>query len=139
MKRTVEIVLGIIGALIYVVFAVIGGLMIWLQNNQDVIQQSLEQTLEQNPEMNMADFDTVLASLAAGGWLIMLVSLAALALGIIAMVLLRGNRNPKAAGIIFISTAIITSIITLGIGIIPAAFYLIAGIMCLARKPPRLL
>lgn len=139
MKRTAEIVLGVIGAIIYGLFAALGGMMIWMQNNEELIRDSFEQTAEQNPEINMGDFDMVIESMGTGGWMILIVSLLALLLGIIAMVFLRGNRRPKAAGIIFIITAVGTSIITLGVGIIPGLFYLIAGIMCFARKPPRVL
>lgn len=139
MKRTAEIVLGTIGALIYALFAVLGGVMIWMQNNEEVVRESFEQTAEQNPSVNIEDFNTVIESMGASGWVLLIVSLVAFLLGMIAIVLLKGNKNPKAAGIIFIITSVGIAIITLGAGIIPGIFYLIAGVMCFARKEPRTL
>ena len=139
MKRTAEIILGIIGAVIYGLTAALGGFMIYLESNKDLLEQSFNETAKQNPEMAMADMEAALDMLASGGWLLTISSVAAIILGIVAMILLRGNKKPVIAGIIFIATAVIVAIITVGVGIIPGIFYLIAGILCLVRKPARII
>ena len=139
MKRTAEIILGIIGVVIYGLTAALGGFMIYLESNKDLLEESFNETAKQNPEMGMADMEAALDMLASGGWLLTISSVAAIILGIVAMILLRGNKKPVIAGIIFIATAVIVAIITVGVGIIPGIFYLIAGILCLVRKPARII
>lgn len=139
MKRTAEIILGVIGAVIYGLTAAIGGFMIYLQNNKDLLEASFNETAEQNPEIGMADMEAALDMLGSGGWLLTISSIVAIILGIVAMILLRGNKKPVISGIIFIATAVIVAIITVGVGIIPGIFYLIAGILCLVRKPARII
>ncbi|AQQ53380.1 DUF4064 domain-containing protein [Planococcus lenghuensis] len=139
MKRTGEVVIGSIGAVVYGLVAAFGGMMIWLQSNEDVLEQSLNQAAQENPEVAVGDFGAMIDTIGAGGWLLALTALAAIISGIVAMVLLKGNKNPKVAGIIFIVTAIVAAVITAGAGIIAGIFYLIAGIMCLVRKPSRMI
>lgn len=136
MKRTAEIVLGIIGALGYAFMAAIGGFMLWMQNNRDLIETELTTgTGDPSTDFSMEEFETAMDMLGAGGWIVLLSAIAAIVLGIVAMVLLKGNKKPVIAGIIFLATAIIISITTTGLGVIAGIFYLIAGIMCLVRKP----
>ncbi|QHJ69868.1 DUF4064 domain-containing protein [Planococcus halotolerans] len=136
MKRTAEIVLGIIGALGYAFMAAIGGFMLWMQNNRDLIETELTTgTGDPTTDFSMEEFEAAMDMLGAGGWIVLISAIAAIVLGIVAMVLLKGNKKPVVAGIIFIATAIIISITTTGLGVIAGIFYLIAGIMCLVRKP----
>ena len=136
MKRTAEIVLGIIGALGYAFMAAIGAFMLWMQNNRDLIETELTTgTGDPSTDFSMEEFETAMDMLGAGGWIVLLSAIAAIVLGIVAMVLLKGNRKPVIAGIIFIATAVIVSFVTTGDGVIAGIFYLIAGIMCLVRKP----
>lgn len=137
MRRTAEIVLSIIGMLIYGLLAVVGGAMIWMENNQEEMREFFEQEAERNPQLSMEDFELMLQSMGPGGWLVTISSVLAIILGIIALILLRGNKNPKAAGILLIVTSVAYAIVTVGVGIIPGAFYLIAGVMCLVRKPQK--
>lgn len=136
MKRTAEIVLGIIGALGYAFMAAIGGFMLWMQNNRDLIESEMTTgTGDPSTDFSMEEFEAAMDMLGAGGWIVLISAIAAIILGIVAMVLLKGNKKPVIAGIIFIATAIIISITTTGLGVIAGIFYLIAGIMCLVRKP----
>lgn len=136
MKRTAEIVLGIIGALGYAFMAAIGGFMLWMQNNRDLIETELTTgTGDPTTDFSMEEFEAAMDMLGAGGWIVLISAIAAIVLGIVAMVLLKGNKKPVVAGIIFIATAVIISITTTGLGVIAGIFYLIAGIMCLVRKP----
>ncbi|WP_373895096.1 DUF4064 domain-containing protein [Virgibacillus natechei] len=137
MKRTGEIVLGIIGAVVYGFFGLIGGAMIWLQNNEALLQQSLEEgSQQQGSEISTEEFNEFIELMGSSGTMMLVFSIIAIILGIIAMVFLKGNKRPKTAGIIFLVAAVI-GFFVFGIifGIMVGIFYIIAGIMCLVRKP----
>ncbi|MUK89747.1 DUF4064 domain-containing protein [Ornithinibacillus sp. L9] len=135
MKRTGEVILGIIGAAFYAFLAVIGGSAIWLKNNPDLVQEALDQS----PEDLGISASELAATMGSGGVFLVVSSVIAIILGVVAMVLLRGNKKPKVAGIIFIATSVIFTVITFGGGIFAGILYLIAGIMCLVRKPKQLI
>ena len=135
MKRTVEIVLAIIGILGYGLLIAFGVVMLVLQNNEAILQDIVEQT----PEMGLGDLDTLIEGLSTGGWLILIVAVLAIILSIVAIFLIKGNKHPKSAGIIFVVTSILGAVITVGFGIFPGIFILIAGIMCFVRKPAQLI
>ncbi|WP_422124584.1 DUF4064 domain-containing protein [Planococcus sp. X10-3] len=135
MKRTAEIVLGIIGALGFALLAALGGFVIWMQDNRDFLEEAMTGTGDPSTEFSTEEFETMLDLVGSGGWVLLISSIAAIVLGIVAMVLLKGNKKPVIAGIIFIAVAVIVSIATAGGGILAGLFYLIAGIMCLVRKP----
>ncbi|ADU28547.1 DUF4064 domain-containing protein [Evansella cellulosilytica] len=139
MKRTGEIVLGVIGAIGYAFFTVAGFFFLWLQN-QDEFMGELSAELQADDELSAAEVDAVLGFLDGGflsssGIFLIILSVVAIVLGIVAMVLLKGNNKPKVSGLLFIITSVVAAIATLGAGIFPGIFYLIAGIMCFARKP----
>jgi hypothetical protein len=50
---------------------------------------------------------------------------------------IKGNKKPVLAGILFIAGAVLTAIISIGFGFVPAILYLIAGIVSLVRKPKK--
>lgn len=131
MKRTVEIILSVIGILLYGLVAALGGFMIFLQNNEEALQE----ILAEDPDMGLGSLETLTEAMGTGGWLIIIASMIAIILGVIAIILISGNKRPKMAGAIYIAVSIIGSIVTVGFGIIPGVFYLIAGIMSFARKP----
>lgn len=135
MKRTPEIILGIIGALGYAFMAALGGFMLWLQGNRDLMEESVTATGDPELDLTMEEFDMVLDLLGTGGTVLLASAIAAVVLGIVAMILLKGNKKPVVAGIIFLIVAVGVSITTTGIGILAGIFYLIAGILCLVRKP----
>lgn len=135
MKRTVEIILSVIGIVFYGLVAALGGIMIFLQNNEEALQE----IAAGDPEMGLGTLGTLSEGMGAGGWLILIASVIAMILGVVAIVLLRGNKRPKVSGVIYIAVSIIGSIVTVGFGIIPGVFYLIAGIMTFARKPIQLI
>lgn len=140
MKRTAEIVLGIIGALIYGFFGIIGASMVWLQNNEALLQQSLEEAPQQGGEISAEEFNEFIEAMGSSGMVMLVSSIVAIILGIIALIFLKGNKRPTAAGIIFIVTAVI-GFFAFGfiIGFLSGLFYIIAGIMCLARKPKKVI
>ncbi|WP_040982549.1 DUF4064 domain-containing protein [Oceanobacillus jeddahense] len=130
MKRTVEIVLGVIGILGYGLITALGGFMLFLQNNEDVLQE----VVEQSPDIGLGDLNTVMEGMGSGGWTLTITSIIAIILSFVAIFLIKGNKRPKMAGTIFIVTSILGAIFTVGIGILPGIFLLISGSMCFARK-----
>ncbi|WP_404451540.1 DUF4064 domain-containing protein [Virgibacillus necropolis] len=142
MKRTGEIVLSIIGAFLYALMAGVGVFMIWLENNRDLVQGTLQDASEQNPDappINMADLNNALDFMGNSGTYLTIISIIAIIVGIISILLVKGNKKPKVAGIILIVTALAIAIFTFGGGILAGIFYLIAGIMCLVRKPKKII
>lgn len=137
MKRTAEITLGIIGTIFYLFSVVFGALRIWAENNKGYLYDMI---LENQAEMGLTaadinNLDLLFSySLATGGMLLVILPVLAIILGIVALVLLKGNKHPVAAGIIFLSTGVLYVIITFGGGILSGILFLIAGILCLARK-----
>ncbi|WP_096270925.1 DUF4064 domain-containing protein [Paucisalibacillus globulus] len=138
MKRTAEITLGIIGAVFYVFSVAFGILRLWMENNKGYLEEYMTEN-QSEFDLTSSDISTIeemfSMNLAQGGILIVILPIVAIILGIVAMVLLKGNKRPVAAGIIFLVTGVGYAIITLGGGILSGILYLIAGILCLARKP----
>ncbi|WP_163538912.1 DUF4064 domain-containing protein [Gracilibacillus sp. YIM 98692] len=134
MKRTVEVVLTIIGAFVYALGAFFGGLIIWLENNQGVLEDIVEQdpNVSQN-EIN--DLQMMMQGMGQVGTIILIGAILCVILGIVAMFLFKGNKKPKAAGILLIVVGGVTTLITFGFALFAGVFYVIAGIMGLVRKP----
>ncbi|WP_130860739.1 DUF4064 domain-containing protein [Gracilibacillus phocaeensis] len=132
MKRTGETILSIIGMLGYGLIAAFGSIMLVLQDNETFLQDLEENSRETSSgDLNV---NAVLDGMSIGGWLFVIASILAILLSFVAIFLMKGNKRPKTAGIIFIVTAVLAAISTVGIGIIPSIFLLISGIMCLVRK-----
>ncbi|MFS0675028.1 DUF4064 domain-containing protein [Ornithinibacillus sp. 179-J 7C1 HS] len=138
MKRTAEITLGIIGAVFYVFSIAFGALRLWMENNKGYLQDYMYNNQDEF-QLTNSDIDMLQEffnlNLATGGPLLIILPILAIILGIVALVLLKGNKSPVAAGIIFIATGVLYVIITAGGGILSGILYLIAGILCLTRKP----
>lgn len=134
MKRTGEIILIVIGGLIGMFMLALGGFMVWLNNNQDFVIQMYNES----PEIQevVPDMDVFIDVMNSVGMLFLISSIIVVIVGIIAIVLLKGNKKPKPAGIMLIVIAVLMSIITQGAMLFAGIFYLIAGIMALVRKAP---
>jgi len=130
MKRTVEMILSVIGILSYGLLAGLGGIMLLLQNNDEFLREMMAQ----ESQIGTNELDVILEGLATGGWILIIVSVLSIIFGIIAIFLIKGNKRPKSAGTIYIAVSVLGAIITVGFGILPGVFYLIAGIMCFARR-----
>ena len=128
--RRLEIIIGILGTLIYAFNAFMGGMLIWLKGNEE---ETVREFYTNNPDASEVDVDTLISSMDTSGWVLIILSVLAIVLGIIAMVLLKEDKKPKVAGIIFIATATITMFF--GMGIMVGAAYFIAGLLCFFRKP----
>ncbi|MBC5636955.1 DUF4064 domain-containing protein [Ornithinibacillus sp. BX22] len=138
MKRIAEYTLGIIGAVFYVFSIAIGALRLWMENNKDYLKDYMIDNQDEF-QLTPSDIDILEEffnlNLASPGMLLVIMPILAIILGIVAMVLLKGNKHPVAAGVIFITTGVVYVILTAGGGILSGILYLIAGILCLARKP----
>ncbi|KMK76610.1 hypothetical protein AB990_09300 [Alkalihalobacillus pseudalcaliphilus] len=143
MKRTGEVVLGIIGALIYGFLSLVMMGIFFLQtaDGEALIREEFQRQQTEMPgvtaDMNVDGMLEAIQSIPA--MLIFAVFSIAIVLGIIAMVVLRGNKKPKLAGWLLIGASVVSIIVTQGVAIFAGIFYLIAGIMCLARKPQEII
>lgn len=95
MNRTGEIVLTIVGILIYGFFAAVGAFMVWLFNNEAIWDQTKEEVRQQQPEVAAGDMDAMLEMFQGGGWFLIIVSVLALILGIVSIVLMKGDKIQK--------------------------------------------
>ncbi|UOQ44475.1 DUF4064 domain-containing protein [Halobacillus salinarum] len=135
MNRTAEMVLTSIGLAVYAIMSFFSFRVMSLKDNEEIKNQ-IEQGLNSNPDMQGAgnvSVDKVLDFLFAGATFVLIMSLIGLILGILTIIFLRGDKKPKAAGIILIITAIVTTLLTI-VDFFGGIFYLIAGITALVRK-----
>ncbi|SFB06473.1 Protein of unknown function [Lentibacillus halodurans] len=134
MSRTGEIVLTVIGGFIYGFFAVVGALMVWFFHNEAIWDQATEELRQQQPDIAPGEMEAALQMFQGSGWLMIVISAIGLILGIVSIVFMVGDKKPKAAGIMLIVMSVLGALVTFGALIFSGVFYLIAGIMCLARK-----
>ncbi|SHG57267.1 DUF4064 domain-containing protein [Ornithinibacillus halophilus] len=134
MSRTGEIVLTIIGVLCYVFTALMGFVTVWMMSSDNFVEFLFGENVEVDG-IYMNDIDQFLSAVGAGGWYLVIVSVIAIVVGVISIFMVKGNKNPKAAGIILIIIAVLVLVVSIGVGVFGSIFYLIAGIMCLVRKP----
>ncbi|MGE7604611.1 DUF4064 domain-containing protein [Peribacillus sp. NPDC097675] len=128
MKRTGEFVLSIIGVSIAMISLIIGIITTVYVSTVD-LTEVIEDSLGPDMEMAATDMEMTLQLFNVLVWVgIVSLSLALLG-GLIAIILLK-KGNVKAAGILFIITGILTIF-----HLWPLIFFIIPGIMCLARKP----
>lgn len=134
MKRTAEKVMSIIGIVINL-FMIGMAVLVNVGLSDASVRNSIEQELNNDPAMADAgvDINMVMDLLGGIGWGFVIVVLISTILSIISVVVLK--RKPKMAGILLIISALIVGIGTILLGWLPAILFLIAGIMCLVRKP----
>ncbi len=137
MKRTGEIALGIIGIILSALMSLGGILLIWANQSGDV-KIALEDEFTSDPslELNSGDVSMMIDAFGTFGWAIIIASIIGIILGLIGVLSIKGNKKPTLAGWMFIIGAVLTGIISVGFGFLPAILYLIAGIMAFARKAP---
>ncbi|ASF37852.1 hypothetical protein CEH05_01435 [Halobacillus halophilus] len=136
MKRTAEIVLTVIGIVLYGLPILLSGIFLSNKDNPQ-FRQELENMMNSSPEMQgngAINVNQMLDAMGTFTMVVMVAALVAIALGILSIVFLKGDKKPKAAGIILIVTAIIMTFGTVGLGIFAGVAYLIAGIVALVRK-----
>lgn len=127
-KRTAEKVLAIIGAVLFLVFAVwsvigLGGA------DEATTNELVNQGLTAEDASMFTDLVTGMSI-----WFIILYVICAI-LGFVALAMLKPNKKATGAGILLIITAVLGTILSVFTGIIGGILYLIAGIMAIVRKP----
>lgn len=139
MSRMIEIVLTIVGILLYALPLVVGFMFRSLNNNPQ-LREDFMAAMEQAPnaqELQNVNMDEMFNFLGTFATLLIIAAIIAIALGILAIVFLKGNKKPKAAGIILIVTAVVFTLATVFIGLFGSVAFLIAGIVALVRKTPK--
>ncbi|MFI8574274.1 DUF4064 domain-containing protein [Rossellomorea aquimaris] len=140
-KRTGEVVMGVIGIILSALFSIIGIVVNMGMSDPEVMSQ-LEEGMEsdpnvQNAEMTAGDLSSIInAAESAGSYLVILGIIASI-LGIIAVLTIVKNKKPVLSGIMFIIAALVIGLGTIGFGFVPGLLFLIAGIMALVRKPKK--
>lgn len=146
MKRTVEIVFGIIGSFFNVIAIASMGLMVVgineLKNNtqfQNEMITEFERQAKDNPESSQMDVQTfttntnlIMNNFGPLFWFILICFIISLILGIIAIIQAVKAKDKKAnfAGGLFIAAAVLAGFLS------PTSIvYYIAAIICFVRKP----
>ncbi|TFE02494.1 DUF4064 domain-containing protein [Jeotgalibacillus sp. R-1-5s-1] len=136
MKRTAEGVLTIIGIVIN--FFMIGGALFFIALlNDPIARQEFELQFQSDPALAEAGFTPqqlfdLIDGLGAAFNIVVVISII---LSFVALFAMRRNKKPKLAGSLLIASALLVGVATLLLGWLPALLFLIAGIMCFARKP----
>ncbi|WP_456271266.1 DUF4064 domain-containing protein [Bacillus sp. AK031] len=132
MSRTAEIVMGMIGILFSVMFAVMG---FAINDRFAEVHGAVEREFSRDPSLSGADINYIMEILDSVGPFLLGLGLASTVMAVIAVVLIKGNNKPKVAGIFFILAGLVIGLGTFGAGFLPGLLFLISGIMALARKP----
>lgn len=127
MKRTVEIVLSVLGVIVSFIMTGTGVAFLYLKNNEDFLRY-LDTGWSENENVYTLD------QLSQAGTMFILPGLIGIVLGASAAMLLKGNRSPKLAGWGLIIVSVVICIISL-FGSIPAMFFVVAGIVALVKRP----
>ncbi|WP_186731293.1 DUF4064 domain-containing protein [Rummeliibacillus suwonensis] len=146
MKRTAEIVLGIIGTFFNVIGIAFIGVMIRgvseVKNNeqfQDEILKEFKSQQSNDPQLQDIDIQTftdgmgtIINFLGVFGWLIIASFIISLIVGVVATVKVVKVKDKKAnfAGSMFLIAGVLAGILSL-----TSIIYYIAAIICFVRKP----
>lgn len=128
-KRTAELVLGIIGVVFNALSAILVGVFIGATGDY------IAEDIRNDPEFTEEEADIVSSFFGGIGWYYVIVSAIAAILGVVALVLLRRNSGSTVSGVIFIVTAVLSALLTIFVATVPAILYLVAGILAITRKP----
>lgn len=130
LKRTAEKVLAIIGAIVFLITAVMTTVRVATYDPEaargEILDNGLDQPIDTDMVANMA---------SSIGIFIIIVSVICTILGIVAAVKLKADRKQVGLGVMLIIAALVGSIGTFLSGFIGGVLYTIAGILVLARRP----
>ncbi|NKI24391.1 DUF4064 domain-containing protein [Paenibacillus dendritiformis] len=127
MKRTGEIALSMIGAVVSLIMIVTGLVFLYLKDNEDYVNELYAHWTDGEAAASLDQMNQA-------GTMWVLPGMIGCVLGLIVMIWLKGSGSPKLAGWTLILVSMAVCIISV-FGFIPAMFFVIAGIMALARKP----
>ncbi len=128
MKRTLEIALSVLGMIASFVMIVTGIVFLYLTKSDEFLRY-----LESG--WSASENAYTLEQLSQAGTMFIAPGLIAMALGVCAALLLKGNRSPFIAGWGMIIVSVVICFLSL-FAAIPGLFYIAAGILTLARKSP---
>ncbi|MEW9502313.1 DUF4064 domain-containing protein [Jeotgalibacillus marinus] len=136
MKRTAEIILTVIGVVINVLM-IAGAFILKPVFSDDQSRMEFEEIFQDDPVLAEAGLDpsVIFDALNSLGVVFIIAVMISTILSIIAIVVVRGNRKPNLAGGLLIASTVVVGLGTFLFGWLPALLFLIAGIMCFARKP----
>jgi hypothetical protein len=140
-KRTGEVVMGVIGIVLSALFSIIGIVLNMGMSSPEVMSQ-IEEGMESDPNlqesgMTAGDMSSIMEAAESMGSYLVILGIIASILGIIAVMTIVKNKKPVLSGIMFIIAALVIGLGTVGFGFIPGLLFLIAGIMAFVRKPKR--
>ncbi|MCR8847401.1 DUF4064 domain-containing protein [Rossellomorea sp. SC111] len=140
-KRTGEVVMGVIGIVLSALFSIIGIVLNMGTSSPEVMSQ-IEEGMESDPNlqesgMTAGDMSAIMETAESMGSYLVILGIIASILGIIAVMTIVKNKKPVLSGIMFIIAALVIGLGTIGFGFIPGLLFLIAGIMAFVRKPKR--
>lgn len=140
-KRTGEVIMGVIGIVLSALFSIIGIVLNMGMNSPEVMSQ-IEEGMESDPNlqesgMTAGDMSAIMETAESMGSYLVILGIIASILGIIAVITIVKNKRPVLSGIMFILAALVVGLGTIGFGFIPGLLFLIAGIMAFVRKPKR--
>ncbi|WP_071617604.1 DUF4064 domain-containing protein [Rossellomorea aquimaris] len=133
-KRTGEVVMGIIGIVLSALFSIIG-IVTNMSIDDPMVMEEMEKMIESDPAITTQDSSFILGIAESMGWYLILIGVIASILGLIAVLTIVKNRKPILSGIMFILAALVIGVGTIGFGFVPGLLFLIAGIMAFVRKP----
>ena len=99
MKRTIEIILVVVGMIAYAFFALLAAVVVWIQNNQDQVTAFFAD----DPTFSLEEFNEMISQVGNTGWIATIALLVMVVIGIISLVFLVGNKRPRPAAIILVS------------------------------------
>ncbi|MBW3114564.1 MULTISPECIES: DUF4064 domain-containing protein [Bacillaceae] len=140
-KRTGEVVMGVIGIVLSALFSIIGIVLNMGMQSPDVMSQ-IEEGMQSDPNlqesgMTAGDMNSIMEAAESMGSYLVILGIIASIIGIIAVLTIVKNRKPVLSGIMFIIAALIIGLGTVGFGFIPGLLFLVAGIMAFVRKPKK--
>ncbi|MFC7783978.1 MULTISPECIES: DUF4064 domain-containing protein [unclassified Rossellomorea] len=140
-KRTGEVVMGVIGIILSALFSIIGIVLNLGMSNPEVMSQIEEGMASdpnlQNEDMTAGDISSIIETAESMGSYLVILGIIASILGIIAVMSIVKNKKPVLSGIMFIIAALVIGLGTIGFGFVPGLLFLIAGIMAFVRKPKK--
>src|SRR5690625_6521745 len=126
MKRTIEIILIVLGMIVYGFFSLMGAAIIWMQNNREKAKDFFKSNEAADDTFTFEEFEEAINNIGSSGWIFTLTLLLAIVVGIVALILLKGNKYQKHDGLLLIFSSIIFIVVFRLVQGIDDAFYLIS-------------
>lgn len=135
MSRTAEMLITLLGIMVYSFFSIIAGATVWMNKNPDKVADMLADLNNEEMDLTKDEFLFMLEDIGGSGWYVLIGTILAILAGVLAIYFLRGNKNNIIAGVLLILSAIIATFMSFFLAWPAALIYLLAGIMALVRRP----